>query len=232
MRKNACPKHTKGVEKSARNTQLQAATNPPKGSKFSTISFGSRSQRESSLKGCFREKVGKKTSGSQTKQQETTSFLTVIAYIFFSDFLTLTAHANVAKYPFYSLKKRIQTCPPPLFSRKGSKRPRRCPREAARCVIDFFFSPSFVFFILFHLVLFRGYFLRLNARGFLGFARGRCGCMRGLTSFLRGGRWEGGNALNSRECARSRVAALAFRISHAYPLIFYLEECSTDFSCF
>ena len=232
MRKNACPKHTKGVEKSARNTQLQAATNPPKGSKFSTISFGSRSQRESSLKGCFREKVGKKTSGSQTKQQETTSFLTVIAYIFFSDFLTLTAHANVAKYPFYSLKKRIQTCPPPLFSRKGSKRLRRCcAREAARCVIDFFFLPRFLFFILFHLVLSRGYFLRLNARGFLGFERGRCVRAGGLTSLLRGGRWEGGNACNSRECARSRVVALAFRISHAYPLIF-LEECSTDFSCF
>ena len=94
------------MEESTRNTQFTSACDIKGDPNLVLFRLVLVRNRELSLTVVL-GKGGKKTSGSQTKQQETTSFLTVIAYIFFSDFLTLTAHANVAKYPFYSLKKRI-----------------------------------------------------------------------------------------------------------------------------
>jgi len=69
--------------------------------KFNTVSFRSVLVRSLS-QGCFREKklVALKRSARDHTLRATVTQI-------YSNFLTLTAHANVAKYPFYSLKKRI-----------------------------------------------------------------------------------------------------------------------------
>ena len=202
----------------------------PNRSKFHLFRFVFWFSFARSLKGCvFREPRSKKTSGSEQKHKRPYTENDSYSNLFVFPHTYRTRERRKVPLLFSSYTENINMSSSSLLA--GFQASALSARSSAVRVCLFFSLPLSFFFILFHLVLSRGYFLRLNARGFYAFERGRCVRARGLTSLLRGGRWEGGNALNSRECARSRAVALAFanftRIS-----INDLEECSTDFSCF
>ena len=66
---------------------------------------GEKHHIHNDITGVFRNLVAKKLVALNRSTRDHTLKATVTQI--YSNFLTLTAHANVEKYPFYSLKKRI-----------------------------------------------------------------------------------------------------------------------------